>query len=267
MFTIKKTFMSNDNQIYSKVISELIKDKNSSILIIGAQLADRNAFYNAGFRNVLLSGFDEREMAYEPFEWIKENGMSLSFNEQSFDYVVTHAVLHHMSSPHRGLTEMYRVAKKGVLVFESRDSLLMQIAEKLGLTQKYEVAGCYPTSGVDGTNIPNYIYRWTEREIEKTINTYAPAFKHKFTYKYWSIYPDGPDLSSTKKLLLKLVRPFYFLFVNIFPKQQNGLVFFIEKPTNENSLLPWLFYDNNKKIDVDTNWINQYYKKSRNKKK
>ncbi|MBM6499826.1 methyltransferase domain-containing protein [Flavobacterium macrobrachii] len=259
--------MTQIEKIYSNALIEFIKDKNSSILVIGAQLADREAFYNAGFSNVLLSGYDERVLEYKPYKWTKENGMSISFKDQSFDYVVTHSVLHHMSSPHKGLTEMYRVAKKGVLVFEGRDSFLIQVAEKLNFTQRYEVAGCYSTSGVDGTNIPNYIYRWTEREIEKTINTYAPAFKHKFVYKHWSLYPNGPDLSSLKKIILKVLRPFYFLFINIFPKQQNGFIFFIEKPTIERCLQPWLYLDsNNKKLEVDKNWVKKYYSKFRNKK-
>lgn len=42
-------------QSYSKVVSDLIKDKDATILVCGAQLADRHAFYNAGFLNVLLS--------------------------------------------------------------------------------------------------------------------------------------------------------------------------------------------------------------------
>lgn len=258
--------MADSNQIYRNILTELIQDKSASILVIGAQLADRNAFYDAGFRNVLLTGFDEREMAYEPFKWVKENGMDLSFDAQTFDYVVTHAVLHHMSSPHRGLTEMYRVAKKGVLIFEARDSFLMQVAEKFGLTQKYEVGGCYPTSGVDGSNIPNYIYRWTEREIEKTINTYDPAYTHKFVYKYWSLYPDGPDLSNLKKILAKCLKPFYFLFVSLFPKQQNGFAFLIDKVRTENSLKPWLFKDSaSNKIEVNYDWIQTDYATSRNK--
>lgn len=210
---------------------------------------------------------DERKLAYKPFEWVKENAMSLSFPDEFFDYVVIHSALHHISSPHKVLTEMYRVARNGVLFFEGRDSLLIRIAARFGLTQKYEVAGTYPTNGVDGSDIPNYIYRWTELEIEKTINTYSPCFKHRFIYKYWSLYPDGPDLSRSKKIAAKLLRPLFYLFVMIFPKQQNGLVCYIEKPTIENSLLPWLFFNKSKKkIEVNYTWITQHYRKNKNRK-
>ena len=69
------------------------------------------------------------------------------------------------------------------------------------------------------------------------------------------------------KIILKVLRPFYFLFINIFPKQQNGFIFFIEKPTIERCLQPWLYLDsNNKKLEVDKNWVKKYYSKFRNKK-
>ena len=245
---------------YCNVVNELIENRNASILVCGAHQADRDLFKSLGFKNVLLSGMDERDFDHYPFEQVIENAESLSFSDESFDYVVIHSAIHHTQSPHRVLTEMYRVGKKGILAFEGRDSLLIRLAEKFGFTQKYEVAGTYPGNGVNGTDIPNYIYRWTEREIEKTINTFSPCFKHKFLYRYGTLYPNGSDLSNTKKIILRLVRPFYFMFAKLFPKQQNLFAFYVEKPTPQDSLLPWLIHDNNKnKIEVNYNWIKKYY--------
>ncbi len=190
--------MNKMDPFYCKVVNDLIKDRNASILVCGAHYADRDLFNHLGFKNVLLSGMDDRDFDHTPFKWVKENAESLSFPDKSFDYVVIHSAIHHTQSPHKVLTEMYRVGKKGILAFEGRDSLLIRIAEKLGFTQKYEVAGTYPGNGVNSTDIPNFIYRWTEREIEKTIKTFSPCFKHKFQYRYGTLYPDGPDLSSSK---------------------------------------------------------------------
>ena len=252
--------MNKADTFYGKVVRDLICDKNASILVCGAQLEDRDVFRDLGLSNVLLSGMDDREFDYAPYKWVKMNAESLSFPDGSFDYVVIHTALHHTQSPHRVLTEMYRVGKKGILAFEGPDTFLVRIAEKYGLTQKYEVAGTYPGNGVNGTDIPNYIYRWTEREIEKTINTYAPSFRHKFIYKYGSLYPDGPDLSVAKRIIIKTLRPFYYLFVKIFPRQQNQLAFFVEKPGIPDSLYPWLYYnDDEKKIGVNYDWISKYY--------
>ena len=36
--------------------------------------------------------------------------------------------------------------------------------------------------GVDNTNVPNFVYRWTEREVYKLISCYEPQFKHKINF-------------------------------------------------------------------------------------
>ena len=54
------------------------------------------------------------------FRWKKINGRSfkqLDINKieelnESYDYVVAHACIHHCSRPHNGILEMYRVSKK-----------------------------------------------------------------------------------------------------------------------------------------------------------
>jgi len=73
--------------------------------------------------------------SYNPYVWKYENAESLSYPDESFDYVVIHAAIHHASSPHKVLTEMYRTAKIGVLAFESRDSVIMNYLERKELTQ------------------------------------------------------------------------------------------------------------------------------------
>ena len=55
---------------------------------------------------------------FAPFKWSFQNAESLSFVDDSFDYVVI-MPQSITSVPHKVLTEMYRVAKKGVLAFES----------------------------------------------------------------------------------------------------------------------------------------------------
>jgi len=63
---------------------------------------------------------------------------------------------------------------------------------KLNLTQVYEYFGIYLngyTGGVNNTKTPNFIYRQTEREIEKTIKSYATNAKHNFKYSYGTRFP------------------------------------------------------------------------------
>jgi SAM-dependent methyltransferase len=262
--------MDEREMFYEKVVQERIQLKNTSILVCGGGLLDKNVFEKLGFQDVTISNLDTRAEAsvFTPMKWKFENAESLSFSEKSFDYVVIHAAIHHASSPHKVLTEMYRVAKKGVLAVESRDSILMRFLEKLQITPVYEHAAVYfndcKYGGVNNTEIPNFVYRWTEREVEKTIQAYAPSFKHNFSYRYGNAYPSTPKLEAKgglKTTFLVLMRPFYWLFAKIFFKQQNLFAFYIDKPAEQESLFPWLNFDEKEqKIKFNKTWGDNHYK-------
>ena len=219
---------------YQKIVKEIITDNESSILICGGGILDKSIFEGLKFSNVLISNLDSRIKGneFEPFQWKYENAENLSFKDNTFDFVVIHAAIHHAQSPHKILTEMYRVARKGVLAFESRDSMIMRLLEKYNFTQTYEHSAVYfnecKFGGVNNTEIPNFIYRWTEREIEKTIKSYAPFYEHTFIYKYGYDFPCTPKLEKKghiKKILLKIIYPVYIIFSKLFPKQQIYLRF------------------------------------------
>ena len=227
-------------------------------------------FEELGYQDVTISNLDTRigPNEYAPFKWKFENAEALSYEDASFDYVVIHAAVHHASMPHKLLLEMYRVAKKGILAFESRDSLTMRILEYFNLTQVYEHAAVYYNDcqygGRNNTDIPNFVYRWTEREVEKTIQTYAPYFSHKFIYKYGTAFPCTPELEakgSIKITFLKVVRPFYWLFTKVLVKQQNMFAFYVEKPESHTALFPWLTFDEKeKRIKFNKKWGENKYK-------
>jgi len=255
---------------YLKVVNEIIENKQSNILVCGGGHLDKDVFEELNFQNVIISNLDSRMSGneFEPFQWKYENAESLSFEDNTFDFVVIHAAIHHAQSPHKVLTEMYRVARKGVLAFESRDSMLMRLLEKNGFTQTYEHAAVYfnecKFGGVNNTEIPNFIYRWTEREIEKTIKSYAPFYKHTFIYKYGYDFPCTPQLEKkgyAKKIFLKTIYPIYIVFSKLFTKQQNLFSFFIVKP-NIDTLFPWLKIDTiTNKIMFNQEWGDIMYKK------
>lgn len=262
--------MNERETFYQNGVRDLINDKSASVLVCGGGPFDKKIFGELGFLDVTISNLDTRMEGneYAPFKWKYENAEALSFSAESFDYVVIHAAIHHASLPHKVLTEMYRVARKGILAFESRDSVIMRFLEKYGLTQVYEHAAVYYNDGkyggMNNTEIPNYIYRWTEREIEKTIRSYAPYFEHKFLYRYSTAFPCTPDLEKKgqiKKIFLNLVRPFFWLFIKLFPRQQNLFAFYIEKPATPDALLPWLIFDDKEgQIKFNKQWGDQKYK-------
>jgi ubiquinone/menaquinone biosynthesis C-methylase UbiE len=252
---------------YKNTIDKWITDKNASILVVGGGETDRDVLHGVGFTNVIISNLDSRLKGDEfaPYQWSFQKAEDLSYGKAEFDFVVVHAALHHCESPHRALLEMYRVARIGLIAFESRDSLLMKFLAKVGLTPDYEQVAVYYNDGkfggVNNTEIPNYIYRWTEREIEKTISTYAPFAKHKFDYQYANDTPAAAILEkkSLKKIIISLVKPFYQIFTILFPKQQNLFAFCVNKPDLINDLHEWLEV-NDGNIKFNYHWAKEKYK-------
>jgi hypothetical protein len=118
--------------------------------------------------------------------------------------------------------------------------------QTIGLAQIFEYTAvcCHngQCGGVNNTDIPNYIYRWTEREIEKTINSYAPIARHRFHYNYGSGEPTREFIGSNpiKRAVIALAKPAYWLFGLCLPKQQNLFAFMIEKPVLSRDFHPWL---------------------------
>jgi SAM-dependent methyltransferase len=172
-----------------------------------------------------------------------EDAENLSYSDNSFDVVVVHAGLHHCRSPHRALLEMYRVARKCALVLEAPDSMLMRAAVRLGLTTDYEleaVSKDFKTGGVMNGPTPNFIYRWSEREIEKTIASNDPAHIAKIQFFYDLRIP-LQRLTRTGRPLLRLiggiVEPMSGIFAKLLPKQCNEFGFAI---TKTRLLQPWM---------------------------
>ena len=66
----------------------------------------------------------------------------------------------------------------------------MKVMTKLRLAEEYKISAINnPDSfgdqgGVDNSNIPNFVYRWTENEVKKLINSYDPKHKFQIDYEY-----------------------------------------------------------------------------------
>ena len=259
---------------YRNAISDWLRDRDASVLIVGGGPGDRDVFVDLGFKNVVISNvcaFQPGEIA--PYDYDEQNAESLTYTNDSFDFVIVHAALHHCSQPHRALLEMYRVAKRGIVLFEPRDSLVTQIVTRLGVSQTYEHSAVFSEGcqfgGVNNTDVPNYVYRWNEREVEKTIKSYAPGARHRFHYKYGHDLPalmcDDPATprvrrrKDLKRLVIYTARPFYELLTMVFPKQQNLFAAFVEKPILPRDLQPWLTVEDGR-VRFDERWGRETYR-------
>ena len=238
---------ANRLSFYAETIALWIPDRNATVLVVGGGPNDQQVFESLGFHQVTFTNVDSviRRTQGDGSLLAAADAEDLAYADNSFDYAVVHAVLHHCRSPHRALLELYRVAAKAAIFFESRDSLSMRLVERAGLGSTYEISAVAANNGLSGglrdTGIPNYIYRWTEREVEKTIASCAPHFRHTFSYAHGFGTPcqtnNRMGMSSRLKTAILVC---YRLFVIFFPSQRNLFACRIEKPVNPRDLQPWL---------------------------
>lgn len=241
---------------YPQTLGDLLKagliSTSYRILVTCGGTADQQALAAAGFKNVVISNLDSRLKGDEfaPFGWSYQDAERLDFPDGHFDLVVAHSGLHHCRSPHRALLEMYRVASKGVLVFEPRDGVLVRCGVRLGIGQDYEVAaviandGAY--GGVENTAVPNYVYRWTPRDVQKTVQSFAPHARHTYRFFYALRAPGRSTGMKRGSWRLPVTRALDFAlgrFASFFPAFANNMAFFVGKPHLPQDLQPWLRHD------------------------
>lgn len=218
-------------KFYEKKL-EIYIPKTSNILVIGGSSKEYDLLQKLNYKNFTISNFYPDPKKFN-FPIIHVDATKINFENNSFDYVITHACLHHMRKPHLAVLEMYRVSKIGTLIIEGNDSLLMRISGKLGMSEDFEVASVDKANnlgGVEESGIPNYVYRWKEREIFKTLSSYDPEIDHKIMYTYNNdLENPGIQRGMEKKILIKLIKFMLKIFFIFFPKQQNLLSIYIDK--------------------------------------
>jgi SAM-dependent methyltransferase len=266
---------ADDDDFYRDTVRQLLERgvlaRDMRVLAACAGPYDRDVLLELGFTDVTISNLDVRLTGNEfaPYAWSYQDVEHLSFPDEAFDFAFVHNGLHHCQSPHRGLLELYRVSRRGVLAFEPRDTLLVRLGTRLNFGQTYEFAAVshhgLEFGGVGNTAIPNYIYRWTEREFEKTILTYAPIGMHRFHYAY-AVRVNWSRLKAMRNRALALAvmasLPLLRQVFRAFPRQANGFAFAVEKPRLPADLHPWLRHEQDR-IVVDQQWIEARYRVSR----
>lgn len=238
-------------QTLTKLVASGDMGRGDRILTVCSDTAERDLFQELGFTNVTISNVDPALSAENcaPYAASFQNAMELTFPDDEFDFAFVSDGLHHCSSPHRALLEMYRVARKGVIVIESRDSLLLRLAVILRLTGDYELdAVTYNEGrlgGVDNSEIPNHVYRWTEREFVKTIRSYHPVGKHRFRFNYGLGTPSITAQKGPLATLMRLAtRGLAIIFPLIAKRQCNSFAMIALRPTLPDNLWAWLKLQN-----------------------
>lgn len=203
---------------YMHLIDPFIKDKHTWLTVGDPYGFDAHYLINKK-QNVVAS-----DIANTFFPLVKkegiitdyavENAESLSFQDNTFDYILCKESYHHFPRPYLAVYEMIRVAKEAVILIEPQDPVtkiplllaLCNLADRINpkLVQmiwknrySFEVVG-------------NYVFKLSEREVDKLANGIglpAVAFKgiHNNFYNP-SIIDEKADNSSSifKKIKRKL---------------------------------------------------------------
>jgi ubiquinone/menaquinone biosynthesis C-methylase UbiE len=218
---------------YRQTLEKLLKAgdlaKSDKIVVFCGGPFDAEVLKGLEFSNVTITNVDARtDGNVSGLRWESQDAENSTYADDEFDVAIVHAGLHHCHSPHRALLEMYRVARRLVIAFEARDSLSMKIVRWSDFTPDFELVAVsdegYETGGVANGPIPNFIYRWTEWEIEKMIRSYDPAHVDKIRYFYGLRLPTerfDHTNAPVRRIAVKLLAPVLKIFTTLFPKQGN----------------------------------------------
>lgn len=164
-------------RVLSSLIDRGILNRDDKFLVLGCGAFDEAVVAALGLSNVTTTNIEVTQMT--PGTAVLQDARVINYADGEFDCVVTHATLHHVDRPHQAVCEMYRVARKVAVFFEAQDSMLMRCAAKAGLVVNYERNAIHDSGGrrggVNDSPVPNYVYRWTRREVEKLVRTLDPA--------------------------------------------------------------------------------------------
>lgn len=204
-----------------KLINPLLKEKSKKWLTVGDGRygSDANYIISQGLQDVTASDISTRYLKLANKngfinEFSEENAECLSFNDNSFDFVLCKEAFHHFPRPFIALYEMLRVAKDGVVLLEPNDQnieiyrnraellpTLVNVPSKIQIikdfvkdifgVKRYKLQYPYPAYhndyqfGLYEPDTANYVYTISEREIEKialALNYDAVAFKYLSFY-------------------------------------------------------------------------------------
>jgi SAM-dependent methyltransferase len=221
---------TKDRSRFQQVLQGCVRakqiDLQSNVLIVGGSYEDAEILRNIGFRRMTLSNYQDLANFKAPYmEGVELSALNADAEEMQiadgfYDLVLAHEVLHHCRSPHRALLEMLRVSRRHVIILEPNDSLLMRAFVKLRFSFPYELPAViyhnFQAGGVRNSCIPNYIYRWSAREIYQTVASFMPEAEFGlYIRRYWDFNVDKDQLALRRQTRIgsftKVLGPDLFL--------------------------------------------------------
>jgi SAM-dependent methyltransferase len=261
-----------EDMFYEHVLERCIRKgvlspTDHTILVVAGAERDREAFLHHGFKHVTISNLDTSMYAADraPYAWSRQDCENLTFPDGSFDFCVVHSGLHHCASPHRAMLEMLRVARFGILLFEPYDNFITRLGVRLGIGQEFEHNAVFShncqAGGMNHSPVANFIYRFTRREIRKTVTCAGPYGPYRFDFIHRIRIP-WKQLKERKSKLALIAAlagvPLIWLISLIAPSQANCFAAVVLKPKLPEEMHPWLVGGDGK-ITANADWINARY--------
>ena len=171
-------------------------DRSKPVLVLGGAQEDVDILTACKFKEITLSNIEATDLILDA-----EN---IALPDDSYSFVFAHAVLHHCRCPQKALGEMVRVSQQHVFFVEPNDSWALRLLVRLGFSFPYELAAVadheHLRGGMRDGPIPNYIYRWTGREVTKCIASYHPERQFEVhAHPYWDFYVNEDELINRKE--------------------------------------------------------------------
>jgi hypothetical protein len=171
-------------------------DRSQPALVVGGGREDLEILTACGFEQIVLSHLDAAGLALDAED--------IALPDNSYPVVFGHAILHHCRCPYKAVGEMVRVSQQHVFFVEPNDSATLRLLVRAGFSFPYELAAVasqdYLHGGLRDGPIPNYIHRWTGREVSKCVAAYQPERQFEVRpHPFWDFYVNEYELLSRKE--------------------------------------------------------------------
>jgi len=251
-------------------------DVNSTVLVVGGTEQDADVLRGCGLSRITLSNIEgiSEPTTKNNLPVLAVDAESSNLPDNSYDMVFVHEAIHHCRCPHRALCEMLRVARRYVIMMEPNDSAFMRLLCWSRFSFPFEIAAVvdndYTHGGVRNSQIPNFIYRWNRREVDKAASSFLAEYTFRqYTYPYWDFNVNERDLAYRAQTriskitsmmggrnFIKLLRCAQAILNRLPILRDQGNKFFcaIEKSAE---LKPWLLRQDDRKIVFNRDFQHQ----------
>lgn len=243
--------LKKPNEFYLSVLrSEIacggIQLTDRVLVACGGNL-DRVTLLAAGLKNVVITNLAPHDghQDYSPYLWEHQDIEDLGFEDGSFDVAIVHSGLHHCYNPCRALGELCRVARRQVIGFEPYETWFTRLGARLGYGQSYEDSAVFLSGGSGGvanTEIPNFVYRFGERELRKFSRVFFPQGLAPLRF-YRALRFNAERFETHRSRLLRvsfrLASPLLKVLAGVLPAMNNNLAFVIVRP-GPGEFHPWI---------------------------